>query len=47
MEEKIRYEQLKEMTKKYNNPNMNWEEEISRLMDCTETLKSDDPTVVA
>lgn len=47
MEEEVRYEQLKELTKKYNNSNMKWEEEISRLMDCTETLKSDDPMIVA
>ena len=47
MEDKIRYEQLKEIQRKYNNPDMNWEDEISRIMDCTESLKSDDPTIVA
>ena len=47
MEDKIRYEQLKEIQRKYNNPNMDWEDEISRIMDCTESLKSDDPTIVA
>lgn len=47
MEDNVRYEQLKEIQRKYNNPEMNWEEEISRLMDCTETLKSDDPMIVA
>lgn len=47
MEDNVRYEQLKEIQRKYNNPEMNWEEKISRLMDCTETLKSDDPMIVA
>lgn len=46
MEDNVRYENLKELNKKYNNTDVKWEDEISHLMDCTEMLKSDNPTIV-